>query len=469
VTPTVDLADAAPSRTTWKRWPGWTVLAWLVLLGVAGYMIFWPSVKEQIRDHLGHTALELQGRYLVGSGLLYPSEKPALLAQSARLDNSNHGKLASITLAGELGNPEDVSGRLAELDQEWASRAPDDPDRILVTLLTRLYHVPAEPLLADERAFLLRELGWFGKLALTAPAEQEAEHQQILAEARRTALVVNVGFLVALSLLVLGVLLLSIVILRIWKWSRKGTLPGLRTGSGDGGVYAETFALWLLFFVVMSHAARWLPASLPHLLVAGVLTLASLSVLVWPWLRGIPWQQLRGDVGLMALKRPGFEVLVGLGCYLSALPLLLTGVALSVTLQKLGQRLESVGPDETPSHPALDWLVNGDWSIRLQTLFVAAVVAPIVEEVFFRGVFYRHLRELTARLGRVGSVAVSALVVSFLFAAIHPQGLFGIPPLMALAFAFTIAREWRGTLVPNMVAHALNNSMVTLAILAAVG
>jgi membrane protease YdiL (CAAX protease family) len=33
---------------------------------------------------------------------------------------------------------------------------------------------------------------------------------------------------------------------------------------------------------------------------------------------------------------------------------------------------------------------------------------------------------------------------------------------MALAFGFSLAREWRGTLVPAIVAHGLNNGMVGL-------
>jgi membrane protease YdiL (CAAX protease family) len=61
---------------------------------------------------------------------------------------------------------------------------------------------------------------------------------------------------------------------------------------------------------------------------------------------------------------------------------------------------------------------------------------------------------------RASSVVLSALIVSLLFAAIHPQGLAAIPALMALAFGFNLAREWRGTLVPSMVAHAINNGLL---------
>jgi hypothetical protein len=50
------------------------------------------------------------------------------------------------------------------------------------------------------------------------------------------------------------------------------------------------------------------------------------------------------------------------------------------------------------------------------------------------------MREATGRLGRIGSVLMSMLMVSFLFAVIHPQGLLALPVLMTLACAFT---PWR--------------------------
>jgi membrane protease YdiL (CAAX protease family) len=87
----------------------------------------------------------------------------------------------------------------------------------------------------------------------------------------------------------------------------------------------------------------------------------------------------------------------------------------------------------------------------------------------FRGVLYRHLREASARLGFVGSFLASAVLVSFIFAVIHPQGVLAVPGLAALALAFTLVREWRGTLIPGMVAHAVNNGVLMLLVLLTLG
>jgi hypothetical protein len=107
-------------------------------------------------------------------------------------------------------------------------------------------------------------------------------------------------------------------------------------------------------------------------------------------------------------------------------------------------------------------MARPDWWLRIQILLAVSVVAPIVEETMFRGVLYRHLRAATGELGIALSVLVSAGLASFIFAVIHPQGLIAVPALMALAFGFTLAREWRGSLVPSMVAHGLNNGLLVL-------
>jgi membrane protease YdiL (CAAX protease family) len=51
-------------------------------------------------------------------------------------------------------------------------------------------------------------------------------------------------------------------------------------------------------------------------------------------------------------------------------------------------------------------------------------------------------------------------LVSFVFAAIHPQGWVAIPALMSIAVGMNLLREWRGSLIPSMVVHGLSNGIV---------
>jgi len=87
--------------------------------------------------------------------------------------------------------------------------------------------------------------------------------------------------------------------------------------------------------------------------------------------------------------------------------------------------------------------------------FVVIVVAPIAEEFFFRGFFYRALR---SRLGILAAAGIDGLV----FGLIHftgPDTLELLPILAALGFMFCLVYERTGTLYTVIGIHALNNSI----------
>ncbi|MED6307503.1 MAG: type II CAAX endopeptidase family protein, partial [Planctomycetota bacterium] len=181
----------------------------------------------------------------------------------------------------------------------------------------------------------------------------------------------------------------------------------------------------------------------------------SLLVLVWPRLRGIEFHLVWTDLGLHRAN-PLKELLLGVVVYTMAIPLLVVGLVLSLAI---GGALKLVFDYESaPSHPVTEML-GGSALELLMVYLVACVAAPVVEEIAFRGVLYRYLRDVTGRMGFIASFGASALFSSVVFAAIHPQGLVFIPVLSALAVAFCIGREWRGSLISPMVAHALNNAV----------
>jgi len=61
--------------------------------------------------------------------------------------------------------------------------------------------------------------------------------------------------------------------------------------------------------------------------------------------------------------------------------------------------------------------------------------------------------------------APSAAVVAVIFAAIHPQGWVAVPVLASIALALAALREWRGSIIASMTAHAFNNFMaITVAL-----
>ncbi len=233
-------------------------------------------------------------------------------------------------------------------------------------------------------------------------------------------------------------------------------------------VLGETFALWLATYLAVNllSALFILPALADagenaQLCVSIGMMLSSLVVLVYPAYRGVGWTELRALVGLHCGKGVPMEVLQGLLCYISAVPILLLGVIVYAILSAIDAAINGQG--KPPSHPVVDLLAHATgWQIVL-LLLLASVVAPIVEEIMFRGFLYGHLRGSILPQARVVSMLISAVASSTVFAIVHPQGVLFVPALGGLAVGFCLYREMRGSLIAPMVAHGVNNA-VTLTI-----
>lgn len=107
---------------------------------------------------------------------------------------------------------------------------------------------------------------------------------------------------------------------------------------------------------------------------------------------------------------------------------------------------------EPETQTTLDDLGARDSTATLILVGVMVIVlAPVVEEFFFRGFFYTALR---TRFGVLSAAAIDGLV----FGGIHVvTGAEAVPLLAALGFAFCLVYERTGSLWPVIVLHALNN------------
>jgi membrane protease YdiL (CAAX protease family) len=480
----------APSDQPRRR--GSAILAWLVIFLVVSSICLLPMLKrDSPKDHkeveqIGGILTQFQVRYALGAESLLKAKE----IKSSLFEQMNTGaqgtvlqRLRMVIVAGELQGPQFAKELLTALREDIARHKPplQESENRLLDVVARLYadyeegRLSAPSVPEEDRALLREHLGWFGQLALTPEGGPDAvQRKKLLQGAQRTFVVVISAVIVAGLAAFMGLVgLLTLLILYAAGWLR----GGLRTGSPHHAVYAETFALYLLLFLAFNLAAAWVPVpEESQLLVFGVAVLASLVTLVWPVLRGIPWRVVRQDVGLTWGRKPLWEPLVGIACYVMGLPLLIAGLIVTLVLMALQQGLEQLffGPKEPdpfapslngPTHPIIQEFAAGTWWAYAQIFLLAAVCAPIVEEIMFRGVLYRHLREATRGLGAVGSFLASGLLSSFVFAIIHPQGWVATPVLMALALGFTIAREWRGSLIPCIVAHAVNNGALMLLVL----
>jgi membrane protease YdiL (CAAX protease family) len=471
--PTPILLDEAP------RPRGHPVIAWLAIVLLVGIAVVLTDARPASKDPQGknHVALllmQMQGRYIVGAASLLGHSDPSFYRQVQALNvGPVPERLRFVVLAGELAGPKEALRHLDELRQLLARKGtkPTATDAAIIDSLATLYSAyeakefDTPNVSREQRELLQHELGWFGELAL-APAggPDPAARKAVLAVARRTALGLFLAFGVAGILGVLGFVGLIVLLACLATGLVRS---GLVWPSGHGAIYAETFALYLALFFLFSFQAALLPLEGSRLLLSGAAALASLLALAWPVLRGVPWQQVRQEIGLTAGRSPALEPFLGVASYAMALPLLAVGALMTLCLLAIQKALQGANPADSLapavplSHPVVQYLAGPGWWGRLQVVLLASVVAPLVEETMFRGVLYRHLRDGSSRFGFWGSVLFSGTLTSFVFAVIHPQGWVAVPALMALAYAFTLAREWRGTLVPAMVAHGINNAVVT--------
>lgn len=114
-------------------------------------------------------------------------------------------------------------------------------------------------------------------------------------------------------------------------------------------------------------------------------------------------------------------------------------------------------PDDTPDQLGADEGMLG----MVGFVFTAAIVAPLAEEFFFRGMVFRSL---------VNGLGVfwAALVSGALFGALHIDSLdndrlLQIVPLAVLGVLFALLYAWSGTLYAAIALHATNNSLAVVA------
>ncbi len=192
-------------------------------------------------------------------------------------------------------------------------------------------------------------------------------------------------------------------------------------------------ALWL---VILLSSVFWLPSLTLELDPGLLVSLAELALLVPVW-----WFALRKyRVGWQALGLRGFQgAMLGLGCGLMVLSFMFN-FAYSTFLALLNLRIQA---DLTPVFAELSspwWLLAG-----------GVVVAPVVEEIFFRGFVF-------AGLCRRYEWQKAAVISSALFALIHLQ-LTAVIPIFILGYIFAYLYYQSNSIWPAILMHVATNAL----------
>ncbi len=428
-----------------------SLIAWLVILvGIAA--VLWDAEKETAApaanaDSQPAAVEQLYARYLVGaatfakqSGQWTPKMADELLGNLPNgASKSPSERLRALVLRSYLRDEWPGESELNDLSKEGESLAED-------VKAIRAIRAGDSPSNLTER--MVKRHGFLGELAI-AQAEPGGEiAHTVTVKATRTLLMLGLGTLLMLGLAIAGFVLW---ILRIVQRRKPQAAPAFfALPQGLAAPYLEGFAWYFcgmmalpaLFSVRLSQRPElwWIPLGLA---IAGLILAVR-----WPALRGVPRSIRRGATGWHLGQGFWREVGAGIVGWIMLCPILLGGMILTAWLSKFF--------NQEVSHPAVDWLM-GDSFAKVLTFLLLAVWAPLTEEFMFRGRLYPGL---TTRL----PWWLAALVSSLIFAIIHPQGLVGVPVLTMLAFTFAWLRRERGSLVAPITAHALNNSLVGLAV-----
>jgi len=205
------------------------------------------------------------------------------------------------------------------------------------------------------------------------------------------------------------------------------------------GIITGLFLSALVAAIIRPHAGS-LTDDQRNVLTLAVTALIELSLGVWVWM----WVRIRHRRGLKALGFRFRPADVGAGLLAAFVGLIAANIVTQIYIS-ITQRITHHTyhqPKQLPSH------LHGAGQLSLA--FVAVVViAPIAEELFFRGFLYQALRKwLGASRGIVFSAAIFAM------AHFSPVLIFAIFPLgVVLGFVF----DRRGSVVASITTHMTYN------------
>ena len=141
------------------------------------------------------------------------------------------------------------------------------------------------------------------------------------------------------------------------------------------------------------------------------------------------------------------NVFYGLVGYVAATPVLIAVLIIILIIINITKYV----PEQQPVVEL--FLKEKNTAFLVFTSLFAAVMGPIIEELFFRGFMYNAFKKYTG-------IFWATLITAVIFAALHTN-LVGFLPIMVLGILLAYLYEKTGTLVSSMTVHIIHNlSMV---------
>ena len=201
----------------------------------------------------------------------------------------------------------------------------------------------------------------------------------------------------------------------------------------DVGLGLVVFACWVVVFLIIGLIGEYFQLGVDP----SITVILGTSLLLIPaWYFTVH----KYNVGWTALGLRRFKLTdIGLGCGLMTASLLLN-LAYATFLGLFGLEMQ----------PDIDVMFNST-AFPFILLFGGAVVAPFVEEVFFRGFVFAGLRN---KWSWQKAAAISAIL--FAVAHVVPTS---ILPIFILGFIFAFLYQFSGSIWPAIFMHMLTNTV----------
>jgi membrane protease YdiL (CAAX protease family) len=426
------------------------VVSWAFILATILFLQTpqYKALRKPVPDSGPDLQLQLVGKYIVGTMQLLGS-RPELRVRMDRMvrdlqkNQSTRKKLPTIPILAELSGKEAAIFELNRL----AVKSSDPSLAREISLFLQLYR-DGESSLDLQQRLSIKRYGWIGQLALSQnkPAS-DAARKAVLQSAFATTILLGLAMIGILAALAAGFVLLAVaIVLRARGRLRSHLLMPEKPGIS----LLQAFSIYLTGYVVLPALGAWLFPKF-RLLGALLALLAVVAAIFWPRFMGSDWRSYRAAIGWRRGQGIFREVGAGILGYIAGLPLLLCAAVIVMMLSRYAGKM--------PVHPIIYEVSRGPLYLLLWFL-LACVWAPVVEETLFRGALFGYLR-------RHVSWFVSGISSAILFAIVHPQGWIGVPLIAAIGFTLSAIREWRGSIIASMSAHALNNGSVLLLLILA--
>lgn len=449
-----DFDNRKVGRRSW--YPALLWAAFALVVGTLCLLNSYDGKKSKADIYIGpseesaSTEMVLMGRYSMGAKSTYsdfPGVEPGVLSASLlqQIKNSIRQKtdqVCIIPFIAEFGSRDEVNQYIHELRNGTglSSALTSDLDQFEM-----LYQFGVESLPEEVHRRLIKRHQWIAKMALTygLPSDHP-ERVSVLEPAIRTFfaafILMGVVFVGGLSGLVL--LVVSMVMVAKKRLRSAFALAHIPVPENPY-IFLETTVVFLAMVLLMGLVGRYVPK-----VVFWCMYIVMMATAVfWPMWRGMDFGPMRRAIGWHRGKGLFRETGAGITGYLAGLPLVGCGCLVTLWI------IKKTGVN--PVHPIVHQFDDATMFSMIGLVALASIMAPILEETLFRGALYRHLRFRHSAL-------LSALTTGFIFAVIHPQGVAAVPVLGAIGAVFAMIREWRGSLIAPMVAHALNNFLVVM-------